>query len=164
MTEIKKEAVSETVTEESAPTTALTTVAQAEAGNLQLQFEDVSSVFYCSIPQDGSRETAIKIYNAMNNSVTSIRDLRDPIMVTDIIAHTIQLLDENTGEIVDATRVVLIDEQGIGYHAVAQGIVSSIQKIVGIVGRAPWNPAIKMLPRQVKTRKGFYTLTIELMA
>lgn len=139
-------------------------VPQSAPVDLTAMFEDVSSVFYSSIVPDGSRETAIKIYNAMNTTNGKVADLREPIIVTDIIAHTIKLLDEETGELTDTTRCVLITEDGKGYDCVAGGVVSSIQKIVGIVGRAPWQPGIKMMPREVRTRKGFKTLTIELMA
>jgi hypothetical protein len=141
-----------------------TALVATEGGtSLQESFEGAADVFYCSIPNDGSRETAIKIYNAMNNTTGKIVDLKAPIIVTDIIAHNIQLVDEETGEMNDATRCVLITEDGQGYECVAGGVVSSIKKIVGIVGRAPWTPGIKMMPREVRTRKGYRTLTIELI-
>ncbi|MED1518479.1 hypothetical protein P4U63_29235, partial [Bacillus paranthracis] len=64
---------------------------------------------------------------------------------------------------VDALRVVLLDKDGKGYHAVSQGVVSSIQKIISIVGPAPWtDEPLKIVPYEVKTRKGFKTLTLQL--
>lgn len=134
-----------------------------EERQLAVAFTETENAFFCSIHDDGSRESKVKIYNAMNNTFGKFADIQDPIVVTDIVAHNIELLDDETGEISPATRIVLVDENGNGYDCVAQGIFSSIQKIIGLVGPAPWNPGLKVRPKMVRTRKGYKTMTIELL-
>lgn len=120
--------------------------------------------FFCSIPNDGSRAAAIAIYNAVNSKGESLDDHKGEILeVVNVAAHPVSLVDENTGELVNALRMVVIDKDGKNYDAVSQGIVSSFQKIFGIVGQPPFNPALKIKVVEQKTRKGFKTNTIELV-
>lgn len=132
-------------------------------GSLLSAFTDVSNVFYSSIVDDGTRETKGKIYKALNNSEGSFAELEEAIEVQDIMAHNVVLLDEQTGELIETVRVVLVTPEGKGYHAVSQGVMSSVQKIVGMYGAAPWVPHIKMKPKRVKTRRGFFTVTIDII-
>lgn len=127
-------------------------------------FEKTDEAFFSSIePTD--RNTAVKVFNAINGAENSLSDHKGEVLeVTDMVAHTITLQDQNTNEDVKALRVVLLTKDGVGYHSVSQGVVSSLQKIISIVGPAPWNPALKIVPTEVKTRKGFTTLTLRLQA
>jgi hypothetical protein len=135
--------------------------------SLTQQFENAGNAMYSSIVDDGSRESKIKIYNALTQSSGKLLKLAKEgktIKVTDIMAHNIRLTDEETGEIADVTRVVLVTETGESYSATAKGVVGSVQQIVGIVGRAPWTPALEIKPMEVETRRaGFYTLTLQLV-
>jgi hypothetical protein len=127
-------------------------------------FENTNTALFSSI-QGNDRETAIKVYNAINGAENSLSDhLGEVIEITDMVAHPIELEDDQTKETIQAMRVVLLTAEGIGYHSVSGGVVSSLQKIIGIVGQAPWGPALKVVPVEVKTRKGFKTLTLRLQA
>ena len=121
--------------------------------------------FFCSIPNDGTRKSAVAIYNAINNKGESLDDHKGEIIeAVNVAAHPVTLTDENTGEIVEALRAVIIDKNGKNYDAVSQGIASSLQKIFGIVGMPPWNDEpLKIKVVEQKTRKGFKTNTIELV-
>ncbi|MED3244834.1 hypothetical protein P4374_34860 [Bacillus thuringiensis] len=125
--------------------------------------EGSKEVFFSSI-QKTDRKSAVKMYNAINSSENALSDHTGEVLqITDMVAHAITLEDEQTKENVDALRVVLLDKDGKGYHAVSQGVVSSIQKIISIVGPAPWtDEPLKIVPYEVKTRKGFKTLTLQL--
>ncbi len=126
---------------------------------------NASSSFLCSIPNDGSRKSAIAIYNAVNNKGESLDDHKNEVLeIVNFAAHPVSLVDENTGEVVDALRIVLVDKKGVNYDAVSQGIASSLQKIIAIVGMAPWDAEpLKIKVVEQKTRKGFKTNTIELV-
>ncbi|MED1164572.1 hypothetical protein, partial [Bacillus paranthracis] len=117
--------------------------------------EGSKEVFFSSI-QKTDRKSAVKMYNAINSSENALSDHTGEVLqITDMVAHAITLEDEQTKENVDALRVVLLDKDGKGYHAVSQGVVSSIQKIISIVGPAPWtDEPLKIVPYEVKTRKG----------
>jgi hypothetical protein len=119
---------------------------------------------YTSI-QGEDTATKIKVYNAMNDQEAAISDmLGKTLVITDVLAFPVEMTDDETGELINLLRVVLIDKDGKSYGSVARGVASSIQKIIGVVGQAPWNPAIKISPVEKKTRKGFKTLVLRLEA
>lgn len=123
-----------------------------------------TSVFFSSIENDGTRETQIKIYNAVSGEGENVSDhLKEVIEVENIVAHPVQMVDEKTGEITDALRIVLVSPDGTTYSSVATGVLSSMQKIMGIIGSAPWTPALKIMPVEVKTRNGYKTITLSLV-
>lgn len=124
-----------------------------------------SAAFFCSIPNDGSRRSAIAIYNAVNSKGESLDDHKGEVLeIVNVAAHPVSLVDENTGEVVQAMRTVLIDKNGKNFDAVSQGVVSSLQKIFAIVGQPPYNDEpLKIKVVEQKTRKGYKTNTIELV-
>lgn len=125
---------------------------------------DVDSNFFCSIANDGSRASQVKIYNAINNKGESLDDNKGKVLeIVDVACHPVNLVDTNTGETINTLRVVLVDKDGKNYDAVSQGIVSSLQKIFAIVGQPSYNPPLKMKVVEQKTRSGFKTNTIELV-
>lgn len=114
---------------------------------------------YSSLVDDGSRESKIDIYNAISNPDEKIADhINEVLEIVDVVAHPLTLVDEETGEVVEATRTVLIDKNNKCYEAVSGGIVSALSRIFQFVGRpdgGAWhsNP-VKMKIVQVKTRNG----------
>lgn len=120
---------------------------------------DVDNNFYCSMEDDGSRKSKVKIYNAINSSEKSLSDMIGKrIDVIDVVAYPVELTDEDTGELIKTVRIVLIDKDGIGYNAVSSGITNSLNKIFGIIGTpegGAWHEEpVAMEVRQVKTRNG----------
>ena len=133
------------------------------------QLKNPNGQFYCSIQDDGTRKTKVAIFNAVNGADESIADhIGEVIEVVNVVAHPVELVDEETGVVVNALRTVLIDKNSKTYTAVSQGITSALSKIFSIVG-TPENGAwekepVKMKIRQVKTRNGNNKVnTIELV-
>ena len=120
--------------------------------------------FFCSIPNDGSRAATVAIYNAINNKGESLDDHKGEVInMVNVAAHPVSLTDEKTGEVINALRMVIIDDQGRNFDAVSQGIASSMEKIFAIVGPAPFDPPLAIKVVEQKTRSGFKTNTIELV-
>lgn len=126
-------------------------------------FENTSSALFSTIKVT-DRASKIKVYNAISDSENSLDDHKGEVLeITDFVAHPITLQDDVTGQDVQAMRVVLLDKDGIGYHAVSGGVVSSMQRIIAIVGQGPWtDEPLQIVPIEKKTRKGFKTLTLKL--
>lgn len=112
--------------------------------------------FLCTIEDDGTRKSKVAIYNAINSSDTALNDMvGKPLEIVDVVAHPITITDEETGEIIETVRTVLIDKNGKCYHAVSAGILNSLQKIFSIIGMPSWkDEPVKMEVKQVKTRNG----------
>ena len=125
--------------------------------------------FYCSIPDTGDRKTKVAIFNAINGADEQVADhIGETLAIVNVVAHPISLVDENTGEIVECLRTVLIDDKGKSYVAVSQGIASALSRIFSIVGSpdgGAWEKEpVKMKIKQVKTRNGNNKVnTIELV-
>lgn len=133
-------------------------LAQFESGN--------NTAFFSSIVNDGSRETTIKIYNALTDTEQLREYINVPLDIVDVMAHPVELVDEKTGEVVQAIRTILVDADGTAYAAVSEGIRSSISRLVQIAGSLPWNnPPLRMCAVQKPTRNAMYqVLTVKLLA
>ncbi|MFD8693182.1 hypothetical protein [Streptomyces sp. NPDC059651] len=127
-------------------------------------FEQGTQQMFSTI-QATDRKSSIKLYNAVSNAEHSLSDhIGEVIEITDMVAHAVELEDEVTKETIQAMRVVLLTADGQGYHSVSQGVASSLQRIIGIVGQGPGtDEPLKVVPKEVKTRRGFKTLTLALV-
>lgn len=126
---------------------------------------NVNSAFFCSIQDDGTRESKVKIYNALNTQGEQLSDhINEELKIVDVSAHTINVVDKTTGELSQTLRTVLIAEDGTTYQAVSGGVISSLQKIFAIVGFPSWkDEPVVLKPVNVKTNNGFKVLTLELV-
>ena len=153
-------------------------ITMSENKTLQVVENDIASVdlveqlknptgqFFCSIADDGTRKSKIAIYNAINSADENLADhIGEVIEVVDVVAHPVQLADEESGEIIEALRTVLVAKDGKTYTAVSQGITNSLQRVFSIVGMPSWkDEPVKMKIKQVKTRNGNNKVnTIELV-
>lgn len=129
------------------------------------ELTNVESSFFCSIKDDGTRASKIKIYNALNTQGEQLSDhINEELEIVDISAHTIMVVDNSTGELTQTLRTVLIAKDGITYQAVSSGVISSLQKIFAIVGFPSWvDEPVIVKPVNVKTNNGFKVLTLELV-
>lgn len=125
------------------------------------------SAMYCSIQNDGSMESKAAIFNTVNSPDEKLSErIGEVIALRNIVAHPITLLDENTGEMIEALRVVLVDDKGISYEAVSNGVANAISRILQIFGQpATWTAPVKVKAIQKQTRNGnnkVTTLKIEM--
>lgn len=147
--------------------TQLSVVREDVAGvDLVEQLKNPNGNFYCSIKDDGTRKSKIAIYNAINGADESLADhIGETLEIVDVVAHPVTLIDEETGEVVNALRTVLVDKSGKSYTAVSQGITNSLSRIFSIVGMPSWkDEPVKMKIKQLKTNNGNNKVnTIELV-
>lgn len=126
---------------------------------------DVQTNFFCSLQDDGSRASKIAIYNAIQNAEKNVDDfINKELLITDVVVHPIEIVDENTGEIKNMLRTILIDVDGIGYAAVSYGVLTSLQKIFGIIGLPSWKEEpLRVVPKKETTRNGNKVTTLALV-
>lgn len=110
--------------------------------------EDTQSVF-CSV-QGGTRADRAKVYNAMNNPAHRVGDfINQKILVKDVLCEVIELVDEDTGELKQCPRVVLIDENGESYQAVSTGIFNAVKKAIAVFGAPTWDEPLSIVIKQI---------------
>lgn len=133
------------------------------------QLKNPNGQFYCSIADDGSRKSKVAIFNAINSADESLGDhIGEVLEVVNVVAHPVELADEETGELITALRTVLVTKDGKTYTAVSQGVTSALSRIFSIIGMpdgGAWEKEpVKMKIKQVKTRNGNNKVnTIELV-
>lgn len=125
------------------------------------------NMMYCTLKNDGSMKSKAAIFNAINSPQKKIADnIGETILLTDIVAHPIKLVDENSGELIDSMRMVLVDSKGVTYEAVSSGMVNAIMRMLQIFGQPDtWDEPIPIKPIQKATRNGnnkVTTLKIEM--
>ena len=131
--------------------------------DLSKELSAASNTTYCSI-QGGDRKTLAKVYNAANNQTHRVGDfINKTINVKDVLVEIIDIADEETGEVEQAPRVVLIDDKGEAYQSVSQGMFSAIKKAIQIFGVPTWDDPLPMTIKQVNVGKGSM-LTVEVKA
>lgn len=109
----------------------------------------------CSITPTGNRKEDARIFSALNNPEYRIANfINKKIAVTDVLVEIRELLNEESGEIETAPRVVLIDEDGKAYQAVSKGIFNAVKNAYQVFGAAPWDPALEIEIKQVAVGKG----------
>lgn len=128
------------------------------------QFNNAQQEVFTSIVDDGTLESKAIVFNAMNNTDYALRDYVGKVIeITNFVAHKIELTDERTGEVSNATRCVFIDKDGKTYGTVSSGINQSMVKLFGTVGFPnTWDKPLPIKVMEKKGRKGFRFLTIGL--
>ena len=95
------------------------------------------------------------LYNAINSPDFRIADMiNKPIKIRDALIMTVALSDDDTGEVREMPRSILIDTEGKTYTAVSSGIASSLRNIFSVFGTLHFDNGLEMTVKQVQTKKG----------
>ena len=95
------------------------------------------------------------LYNAINSPDFRIADMiNKPINIRDALIMTVALSDDDTGEVREMPRSILIDTEGKTYTAVSSGIASSLRNIFSVFGTLHFDDGLEMTVKQVQTKKG----------
>lgn len=133
------------------------------------QLKNPGDNFYCSIKNDGTRKSAIAIFNAINSADDEVANhIGEVLEIVNVVAHPATAVDEETGEVTEYLRTILIDKKGKSYSAGSVGITSALSRIFSLIGtpdNAAWeDDPVKMKIKQVKTKNGQNKVnTIELV-
>lgn len=139
----------------------LATIANAE--NIGLALSDSGNTAYCSfIAADASSKAML--FNGMNNPDERIaNEINQIINVKDVYAETVDLVNDETGEIAACKRIVLFDADGKSHVAVSNGIFNALKKLFKVFGQpSEWEQAIPLKVKQVAVKAGSM-LTLEMV-
>ena len=118
--------------------------------------------FYCSFDATTPEEKA-QLFENMNNPAERLADnINKTIYVKDVYCEIVDCVNEETGEVTKAPRVVLIDKNNVGYQAVSTGIFSAVKKLFMIYGQPTWENPIPIEIKQIKKgKKSLLTFNIK---
>ena len=109
---------------------------------------------YCTMQAVDNR-AKVTLFNACSNPDKVADYIGKQIKLMHFFVEVIQTVSEQTGEIVNVPRVVLIDEAGKGYQAVSIGMYNSLKRVVAMFGEpATWDRPHTVEIQQVSTKTG----------
>lgn len=119
---------------------------------------------FCSFTAETNEDKA-RLFKAMNNPEHRVGDcINMNIRVKDIFSEMVTIENKETGEIQNAARIVLIDENGEGYQCVSQGMFSAVKKLISIYGLPTWEEPIEICIKQIKKGGNRNILTFDVVA
>lgn len=118
---------------------------------------------FCSAKADTMAEKAL-VFNAANNPDHKVNDyINKTIMLKDIYAETLELVNQETGEVEKAPRIVLIDADGVSYECVSVGMFGALKKLIATFGEPTWEEPIPVVVKQEKVKNGsMLTMSVNL--
>lgn len=135
------------------------------AGDLHTEIANlnngVTSVYSSIEGDDFESKTAVA--KAVSSSVPLRDHAGKTLNLRDIIVQVADMTDEDTGEVTQAPRVILIDTEGVSYHATSNVILKDVRAIMGILGKPSTWPEGGVPVKMVEGQSGknrYYTLNV----
>lgn len=95
------------------------------------------------------------LFNATSNPQKVSSMIGKTIDLFHFYVEVIQVVSEQTGEIVNVPRVVLIDAKGNGYQGVSVGLYNAIKRIVSMFGMPEtWEAPLTVEVQQIELKNG----------
>lgn len=118
---------------------------------------------YCSL-QAADDEDRVKLFNACSNPKSVADMINKQIKLRHIFVEVIQVMSEQSGELVYVPRVVLIDEKGAGYQAVSIGMYNSVKRLIATFGDpSTWKKSHTVEIQNVSLKNGQHTFNLLLI-
>lgn len=115
---------------------------------------------YCSM-QAVDNKARVTLFNACTNPAKIADMINKRIKVLHVYVEIIQVMSEQSGEMVNAPRVILIDEQGKGYQAVSNGIYNAVKRMFALFGDpSDWDSAHTVEVQHVSLKDGQHTFNL----
>lgn len=128
---------------------------------LSVDLSDTAKSNYSSIKGD-SREEKAKLFKAKSSPDKRLSDcINQKIYAKDVYMEIVTITNDETGEVQDCPRVVLLDKDGISYTSVSFGIFNSLKSLVAVYGEPTWEEPIPVIVRQKDTGKNRKQLVLD---
>lgn len=119
---------------------------------------------WCSLDAVDDRDR-VTLFNAITTPQKLADQINKQITVRHIYAEIIHVVNDETGEMVAAPRVVLIDDKGVGYQSVSTGIYNAVKRLILLFGApADWSQPHKVEVQNVSLPNGRHTITLRVIS
>jgi hypothetical protein len=145
----------ETGVEEAVRTSGSTDVAGVIAS-----LNNLDEAFYTSI-KGTDFATRKSVAKALTTSVPIDENLGKTIALRNVILMPVEIADDD-GNVNTAPRIVMIDNDGVAYHAISIGLLTAVRNLFASVGEPDSWPEpidVKIVKEGVGTRK-YFTLNL----
>lgn len=114
-----------------------------------------SKPFFCSVPPTHPQYTEMLLKASFSNDGNLADMVGQEIDVRHIFGVRVDLVNERTGEQEEATRTVLITDDGKAYGCTSKGVAKSVALILQSKGNPDqWKESVRFAIRQVAARVG----------
>lgn len=111
-----------------------------------------------------TREGKIKFYSALQNAEKLDEHLNEPLNMTNVVAQAVQVTDDQTGEISNTVRVIIVTDDGKAYAATSPTLAAGLNTMFGIFGTPnTWTEPLCIKVVERRSRRGFKFFNIELV-
>lgn len=126
------------------------TVAMVDDNNKMIADLTTRTMSYCSIVAETFEDKKI-LFNSMNNPEKRTGDcINEVINLRNVYVESVNCVNQDTGEVTVCPRVVLIDDNNVGYQSVSLGIFSALKKLFSTFGEPnTWDEAIPIKIKQL---------------
>lgn len=118
------------------------------------------SHFFDTTTMDGK----MALYNAMQTDDKVDEHLNEPLHVTNVLAQSIEVVKQETGEIDSSTRVVIHAEEG-DFAAASPTLAHAFGNLFAIFGTPnTWSAPLALKVVEKKSRRGYKFFDLELVS
>lgn len=102
----------------------------------------------------------MKVLNATTASLPLAENLNKPIELVDVVVQVVEMANEQTGEMQEVPRTILIAKDGTAYHAISVGVFRAVENILGILGKPnTWPGPVKIkVQREGTGNRQYFTI------
>jgi hypothetical protein len=103
-------------------------------------------------------DAKVTLMNALSNSVPVSENLKATIELVNVVVESVDMPNEQTGEISAQPRIILIAADGTAYHAISGPAFRDVKRLLAVMGHPSTWPAplqIHVAQEGTGTRKYF---------
>lgn len=123
-----------------------------------------ATVAYCSLSPETDEERK-QLYNAVNNPAHRLSEMIGKVIsVKHIYCEVVPLVNEKTGDVTKAPRIVFFGDDGESYTCVSVGIFGAVKKVFAIYGTPDtWDKPLRFEVRQIEKGSGKRLLSLNIV-
>jgi hypothetical protein len=127
--------------------------------DIRLDQPNAANIFTTlDIQNDRDKATLVRAMAQPDERVEALIGME--ISIVGLVVQTVALVDEKTGEEVEAPRVALLLEDGTTAGATSVGVLNSCKTLTALYGLPSQDRPWLVTVRQVPTRKGYRTFEL----
>lgn len=112
-----------------------------------------------------TREGKIKLYSALQNAEKLDEHLNEPLAMVNAVAQAVQVTDDQTGEVSNTVRVIIVTADNKAYAATSPTLAAGLNTMFGIFGTPNvWTEPLTIKVIERRSRRGFKFFSIEPVA
>ena len=109
-----------------------------------------------------TREGKIKLYSALQNAEKLDEHLNEPLEMVNAVAQAVQVTDDQTGEVSNTVRVIIVTADHKAYAATSPTLAAGLNTMFGIFGTPnTWAEPLTIKVIERRSRRGFKFFSIE---